>query len=185
MLEAHYAERHDPSGGCGPCPTDHVQWIGQGVAFTLTWCKECPKCEHHPKCPPAQCTTLCDYVCERTGSERGPIPPARDLESICAEPGPLRQSRCGGWQYDADAGVPIACVYVHAVVPEYCGAKYGFRGDPPAICSVRPFVYRTPLLYELIRGCHVDLARVESLSWQKWVLGNRDWNYEVRLGGIP
>jgi hypothetical protein len=179
VLEAHYAERHDPSGGCGPCPTDHVQWIGQGVVFTLTWCKECPKCEHHPKCPPAECTTLCDYVCERTDSEHGLIPPADDLASICTEPGPLSQSRCGRWQYDAKAGVPIACVYVHAVVPEYCGAKYGFRGDPPAICSVRPFVYRTPLLYELIRGCHVDLARVESLSWQDWVLGNRPWNYKV------
>jgi hypothetical protein len=165
VLKAHYAERHHPPAGCGPCPTDHVQWIGQGVVFTLTWCKECPKCEHHPKCPPAQCTTLCDYVCERTGSEHGPIPPACDLEAICAEPGQLCESRCGRWRYDIEAGVPIACVHVQAVVPEHCGAKYGFRDDPPAICSVRPFVYRTPLLYELIRGCHVDLARVESLSW--------------------
>ena len=71
----------------GPCPTDQVQWIGQGVVFSLTWCRECPKCEHHPTCPPADCTTLCDYVCERTGSARGPVPPADDLESICAAPG--------------------------------------------------------------------------------------------------
>lgn len=166
VLKAHYAERHHPPAGCGPCPTDHVQWIGQGVVFTLAWCKECPKCEHHPKCPPANCTTLCDYVCERTGSEYGVIPPARDLETICAEPGQLCESRCGRWWYDAEAGVPIACVHVQSVVPEHCGPKYGFRDDPPEICSVRPFVYRTPLLYELIRGCHIDLARVERLSWK-------------------
>lgn len=45
------------------------------------------------------------------------------------------------------------------------------------ICRVRPLVYRNPLLYELAGGCDVDLPRVTSVSWQKWIVAG--WSAAV------
>jgi hypothetical protein len=179
VLAAHYAERREPPDGCAPCPSDRVQWIEQSVAFSLTWHERCPQCEHQCDCPPAQCATLCDYVCGRTGSSENGIPAAPDLAEICRKPDELCESECGCWRYDAGGGIPIACLRVENEIPPdaKCGPRFVFADTAPSICTVRPFVYRTPLLYELVRDCHVDLARVESLSWQDWLVP--EWSKKI------
>jgi len=178
VLQAHYAQRHDPPEGCGPCPSDAVQWIEQKVVFTLSpWCGEAKwAC---PKLPEDGCITLRDYVCGRTGSERGSVPQADDLEWACSEPGSLCDTPCGDWKYDREAGIPIACVWVCDVTPKdvECGPMYGFCPCEPVVCEVRPYVYRTPLLFELARNRHVDLPRVQKLTWDDWLM--RDWNCTV------
>jgi hypothetical protein len=171
VLQAHYAQRYDPPEGCGPCPSDAVQWIKEKVVFTLSpWCQEANwDC---PQLPQDECITLRDYVCGRTGSEPGPVPRADDLKWACSEPGPLCETPCGEWKYDREAGIAIACVWVCDVRPKdaECGPMYGFCPCVPKVCEVRPYVYRTPLLFELARDCHIDLAHVASLSWEEWLV---------------
>ena len=99
---------------------------------------------------------------------------------MCSECGPLQSSTCGEWNYDPDAGIPIAIVRIHSIIPKNanCGPQFEFAPDPPkAVCSIRPFVYRNPLLFELIRGCHIDLVQIDRLSkcWENWAIGNRAW----------
>lgn len=171
VLRAHHAERRDPPDECGPCPSDDAQWVEQRVVFSLTL-EAYPDCAAHPACPPADCATVCDYVCERSGSvwhpqpkdEHGWIPPADGLDDICIDGGPLCRIESGGWRYDAESGVPIACVKVHETKPAHCGAEFGFGPEPPKICSVRPVVVRTPVLYELIRDCHIDAAHIAGVG---------------------
>ena len=171
VLQAHYAQRHDPPDGCGPCSSDAVQWLEQKVVFTLSpWCPEANwDC---PQLPQDQCISLRDYVCGRTGSETGPVPRADDLKWACSEPGSLCDTPCGEWQYDREAGIPIACVVVCDVRPKNaeCEPIFGFCPCEPKVCDVRPYVYRTPLLFDLARDCHIDLARVASLSWEEWLV---------------
>jgi hypothetical protein len=171
QLQAHYAERSDPPEACGLCPSDAVQWLEQKVVFTLSpWCPEVNwDCPHIPD---DTCVTLRDYVCGRTRSEVGPVRPGGDLEWACREPGPLCETSCGGWKYDRDAGIPIACVWVCNVMLKdaACAPVYGFCPCVPKVCEVRPYVYRTPLLFELARDCHIDLARVASLSWEECLI---------------
>jgi hypothetical protein len=178
VLQAHYAQRYDPPEGCGPCPSDAVQWIKEKVVFTLSpWCPEANwDC---PQLPQDECITLRDYVCGRTGSEPGPVPRADDLKWACSEPGPLCETPCGEWKYDREAGIPIACVWVCDVRPKdvECGPMYGFCPCVPKVCEVRPYVYRTPLLFELARDCHVDLPRVRDLTWKDWLM--RDWSCTI------
>ncbi|WP_454778184.1 hypothetical protein [Georgenia muralis] len=62
--------------------------------------------------------------------------------------------------------------------PDPCDPRYGFcpKTEPDTV-SVRPFVYRNPLLYELTSCCDTDLPRVRSVSWQDWLDGG--WSTPV------
>lgn len=179
LLMAHYAERTEPKGGCGPC-ADRPEWIDEGVVFSLTPVKgdRCPP--DGRACPIHRgCVDLDQYICFRTGSQKDKrIDPADDLATACRDPAALKALECSDISLDPEAGIAIACVRIENVAPEGCEAKLGFRSADQA-CAVRPRVFRTPLLYELIRGCQDNLARVESLSWQEWIVdeAKQDWNY--------
>jgi hypothetical protein len=49
------------------------------------------------------------------------------------------------------------------------------------VCSVRPFVYRNPLLFELAKECHTDFPRVKSLSWERILNQSISWEDFVYL----
>lgn len=169
-LSAHYARLETPSGGCGPCG-DRPEWIEEGVVFTLT--EDCQPADR--TCPGhCECVGLDDYICYRTASAPGSIPPAPDLEWACEAAGPLCRVHCSDISYDPAAGIPLACVEVRNLAPPDCPERWGFV-EAGETCEIRPRVYRTPLLYELIRGCQHDLARVQSLSWEKWLGKDPDW----------
>jgi hypothetical protein len=106
-----------------------------------------------------------------------PIPD--DLATACEGPAALCRIDCSDLLYDPDAGIPIACVTIENLADDDCPERWGF-GELGDGCEVRPYVYRTPLLYELIHGCQNDLARVEALSWQDWCVGiGPDFDYQV------
>lgn len=177
-LSVHYAERRAPEGGCGPCG-DKPEWTESGVVFSLT--RDCQEADRACPAPaPGKCVSWDEYICSRTGSGKGKLPAAPDLEWACASPGDLCRIECTDDEYDPHAGIPIACVEVVNLAARDCPEVWGFS-KVDKTCDVRPYVYRTPLLYELIRGCQDNLARVESLSWQEWCvgLGMADWEYEV------
>jgi hypothetical protein len=162
-LSIHYARREVPGGGCGPC-ADQPQWIEEGVVYSLR--HECRPLDRACVRPSeACCIDLDEYVCLRNRSHEGLLPPAADLEWACSEPGELSRIGCSDIFYDPDAGIPIACVEVRNLCENTeCEPRWGF-GEVRETCEVRPWVYRTPLLYELIKGCQNDLARVESVRW--------------------
>ena len=211
-LCVHYAERLTPPDGCGPCASDEARWREQSVVFTLE--KDCSKTNRHcPDHPEDACISHEDYLCQRTGAEAGPIPLADDLKwASCKEPtAPLCQTECGGWLYDPEACIPIACVEICDLAPkekphegkypagqqeeprhdeheqnqtkdrmddcepkpveQLCEPRYGFCPSRTETCLVRPYVYRTPLLYELLNCCDVNLARVRDVSWRNWLAG--------------
>lgn len=178
-LMAHYAERRLPKGGCGPC-AEQPEWIDEGVVFRLEGPTDgkCPP--DNRSCPtPKGCVSLDEYICFRSGSQKDQrIDPAGDLEIACQDPAALKPVECSDIWLDPKAGIPIACVEVGNYAPEGCEAQLGFRAADQA-CAVRPRVFRTPLLYELIRGCQDNLARVASLSWQEWIVDEtkQDWEY--------
>lgn len=177
-LLAHYAERRMPKGGCGPCG-EQAEWIDEGVVFSLA--KGCePANRDCPSPRGGRCVSLDDYICFRTGSEPGPIPTAPDLKWACMNAGELCRVDCSDISYDPGAGIPIACVELANLAAADCPEEWGFA-KVGECCEVRPRVYRTPLLYELIHGCQHNLARVEALSWQDWCVGFGavDWDYRV------
>ena len=114
-----------------------------------------------------------------------------------AEPGELCPTGVDDWLYDPDPEVcvPIACVEICDLAnrdapsrgsskrssPD-CEPRYGFCPTAPDTCRVRPFVYRNPLLYELVKGCDVELPRVQEISWQDWI--DRGWRERVRVVGV-
>jgi hypothetical protein len=172
-LSIHYARREVPGSGCGPC-SDQPHWIEEGVIYSL-------RHERRDECQPidrdcvrpgeacideeASCIGLEEYVCLRNGSGKGALPPAADVEWGCSQPGALTRIGCSDISYDPDAGIPVACVEVRNVCENpKCEPRWGF-GEVRETCAVRPWVYRTPLLYELIKGCQNDLARVEAVRW--------------------
>ncbi|HEY0412418.1 MAG TPA: hypothetical protein VGD66_04680 [Allosphingosinicella sp.] len=162
-LMIHYARREVPGGGCGPC-SDQPQWIEEGVVYSLR--HECSPLDRTCVRPSeASCIGLDEYVCLRNGSREGRLPPAADLEWACSQSGALTRIGCSDIFYDAEAGIPIACVQVRNLCenPE-CKPQWGF-GEIGETCEVRPWVHRTPLLYELIKGCQNNLAHVESVRW--------------------
>jgi hypothetical protein len=167
----HFAERREERHGCGPCDSE-PEWIEQGVVFTLRADCDAPD-RSCPDIPDGSCIDLDEYVCLRTGSHSGPIPPEPDLQWACAVAGPLCKTECG-WQYDSEAGVPLARVRLRNLRGDDADCDPIWAFDKVDNCSVRPFVSRTPLLLELIRGCHTDLAKVQEFSWQDWTLAGYD-----------
>lgn len=162
-LSIHYARRKVPGGGCGPC-SDDPQWIEEGVVYSLR--HECRRLDRACVRPDeAGCIDLDEYVCLRNGSDEGALQSAADLEWACRPTGSLTRIGCSDIFYDSEAGIPIACVEVRNLCenPD-CEPHWGF-GEVRETCEVRPWVYRTPLLFELIKGCQNDLARVESVRW--------------------
>lgn len=175
-LMIHFAERRVIRGGCLPC-AKHADWAEDGVVFTLA-----EGCNHADRsCPTHErCISWDDYICARNASGHDEELFPDDLKSACEASGELCQIECSDLWYDPEAGIPIACVWIDDLADDGCPERWGF-GAVGATCDVRPYVYRTPLLYELIKGCQDDLAQVESLSWQDWLVdaGKHDWNYEV------
>ncbi|MEA3016776.1 MAG: hypothetical protein QOI38_1498, partial [Sphingomonadales bacterium] len=171
------ARREVPGSGCGPC-SDRPQWIEEGVVYSLR--HECGPLDRRCVRPrEAACIDLDEYVCLRNGSDEGMLPRTADLEWACGEAGALRRIGCSDVYYDADAGIPLACVQVRNLCENTeCDPQWGF-GEVDRSCEVRPWVYRTPLLYELIKGCQNDLARVQSLRWGENESGAGGWPKEV------
>jgi hypothetical protein len=90
--------------------------------------------------------------------------------------------------YDADAGVPLACVEVRNLCADpTCPPRWGI-GEVGSACEVRPWVYRTPLLFDLIKGCQNDLARIESVRWGDASIGASGWpdevSWDILAGGL-
>jgi hypothetical protein len=171
VLSIHYAERREEKSGCGPCESA-PEWIEQGVVFTLR-----PHCEPpHRSCPDipdGSCINLDEYLCLRTGAHSGDVPPQPDLKWGCVPQGQLCRTECG-WRYDDEAGVPLALVHLLNIRGDAdCDPIWAFA-ERVDNCSVRSFVSRTPLLLELIRGCHTDLPKVQEFSWQEWTLAGYD-----------
>lgn len=182
-LSAHFAAHPPEADGCLPFAGERAQWWREGVVFTLR-----PGCEpadrRCPTHPEGACIGHDAYVCRRTGArpgaDPGSVPVSPDIGWLLAEP-PRELCATGldGWQYDPDpqACVPIACVEICDLAEAGCAPRYGFATETPEVCAVRPFVYRNPLLYELVKGCDVRLPRVESISWQDWI--DRGWRDRI------
>ena len=176
-LSIHHARRQVPGSGCGPC-SDRPQWIEEGVVFSLREGCE-PLDRGCARTDDTCCIDLDEYVCLRNAAHDGPLPRADDLEWACSEDGPLCRIGCSDVYYDADAGIPIACVEIRNLCDRPgCAPQWGF-GEIEGRCEVRPWVYRTPLLYELIKGCQNQLAQVESVSWGSVSSGANGWPDEV------
>jgi hypothetical protein len=168
-LKLHYAEKPASGGnGCGPCD-DGSEWTREGVTFSLE--HGCYPLQPHCPDPCSKCIETRDYVCGRLGGAHEPVQPMADLRELCAEPGPLCGVGAHDWLFDPKAGLPLACVEVSDLNAGRagCDVALGFDANCLATCEHRPHVYRNPLLFELVSGCHVDLARVERVSFQHWL----------------
>lgn len=175
-LRAHYAERR-----LGPerqhwCEEQDVHWVCEEVVYSLV-----PRCKGvRHTCPDHcdECISLNQYTCRRLGAvEEDVIPPFEDLRGLCDDPERLCPVDCdSNLNYDPDSPVPIACVKICDISPEGedCEPEYGFCYKRAKVCRHRKYVYRNDYLHELIRGCHIDLARVWWLSWRRWLVGRRD-----------
>ncbi|MBU0654314.1 MAG: hypothetical protein KJ914_04175 [Gammaproteobacteria bacterium] len=170
-LSLHYAERRvSDEAGCG-CKHEQTDWVEEGVVFTLSKgcceaaCGECPdNC-----CKDDTCLDACDYACGHTSSTNNCIKPDACLTNVCKDVPKLCDASCGDWFYDADHGIALGCVDICDLSEksDKCGPQLGFCAAQPEVCHTRPYVYRNPLLYELIMGCQRDLPKVEALYWKK------------------
>ena len=182
-LYVHYAERHsDVDQHCG-CDDNGVDWVEEGVVFTLR-----PGCEKVDNCCPPlgshqhsseHCIERQGYICERLGAtDHHYIDPPECLENLChMPPEPCATAPCG-WLYSDSAGLSLACVLVKKTESERCDPPYQFAPVDPRVCEFRQYVYRNPLLFELIQGCDKNHAHVESLSFEDWVRTN-SWERPV------
>ncbi len=170
-LSVHYAEHRaagsSDSMGCGGCDADGVLWVDHSVVFTLK--KGCYEkesdCEIWNGCP-----DINEFVCESLAREP------------CYEtPKELYPTHCDGEYYDPHHGISLACVHICDLSrnQEHCDPQYGFCDDEPSVCSYRPFVYRNDLLHKLIRGDHHNYAQVKKLSWQEWILYEKEWSDQI------
>lgn len=173
----HYAARPPVTDDCGHCADDRSGWFQEGVVFTLrSACHRVDRrCAVHP---PGACVGHEAYLCRRTGAHPGEnprtVPVSADVDWMLADPGRLSTTGCDDWSYDPnpEVCVPVACVEIRDLADRTadpdCEPSLGF-GTSVEVCRVRPFVYRNPLLYELVKGCDVLLPRVQAISWQDWV----------------
>ena len=172
-LWVHYAEKHEEFDD--NCDKDvGSPWVQEGVVFSLT-----PDCDEIcDRCPPKadECITENDYICGRLGADDdSPVPPQKDLAMLCKCCGELCPVDCDDWLYDP-RGIPLACVEVVEVDRggKDCDSELEFADTEPHICRHRPYVYRNPLLYELLHNCHRDLPRVADLSFRPFLKSTWD-----------
>lgn len=186
-LTAQYAVRTPDRDGCYPSGKRRPPWTEEGVVFTLNPDSgdDGGGCPHHPW---TRCVGHGEYLHRRNGGLPLTSPSVRespDVDWYSRKPGPTRDSCRNGWDYDPDpeAGVPLARVKICDLAggdegPGDCDPRFGFCPDTaPEVVTVRPLVYRNPLLYELARCCDADLPRVEKMSWQEWT--DEGWNVTV------
>ncbi len=172
-LCVHYAEHRlassSVSTGCGSddADGDDVLWVDHGVVFALQ--KGCDEKESDCKTWDG-CPDINGYVCETLAREP------------CYEtPDELHPTHRDDEYYDPNHSIPLACVHIYlSRSQEQCGAQYGFCDDEPSVCNYRPFVYRNELLYQLIRGDHHNFAQVKALSWQDWILYEKEWIDQIK-----
>jgi hypothetical protein len=190
-LCAHFACRPPRVDECLPLAGARSQWWKEGVVFTLQ--SECDTvdrtCPDHPE---GRCIDHDHFLCRRTGAlpgdDDGDIAVSDDVPWLVKDPSaPDCPTGRDGWVYDPDPDVcvPIARVEICDLAndrsekeedPE-CDPRYGFCSTAPDPCGVRPYVYRNPLLYELVKECDVSLSRVQAISWSDWI--ERGWSHEV------
>ena len=175
-LLVHYAERR--TGSDGRCCRRGAEWVQEGVVFSLE--KGCQAVSS--PCPEQsrECISTTDYICGRLGAAHTGTPPDEHLRALYTDCGDLSAVGPDHWLYDPN-GLSLACVEICRPDVDRkgreCPAEFVFCPSQPEICAHRPYVFRNPLLAELIRGCHVDLARVKKLSWQDWILDG--WQAQV------
>lgn len=139
------------------CPTDHGNW-GYDPAV----------------CVPIACVRICDLT--RHGDDDRPVnepSPSEDSPPTSYEPTPAKPDPRSPGAYEPE---PEDAHRPHPQEPR-CDPRYGFCPSKPEVCKVRPHVYRTPLLYELLNCCDVNLPRVRSVSWSPWL--ERGWDTAV------
>ena len=186
-LLAHYAARPPSDDECHPIAGPGALWRREGVAFSLhPGCHQVSReCTDHP---PGSCISHDHYLARRTGGDPGDDPHdvqvSADLGWLLTEPGPPTcPAGPGHWYYDerTDVAVPLACLTIADLADPSaqppCPPRYGFTDDRPRVDDVRPYAYRNPLLYELIRGCDVELPRIKSISWHDWI--EQGWDHRV------
>jgi hypothetical protein len=187
-LIAHYAVRTPNGDDCTPSEGSRSPWTEEGVVFTLNpsngdndW-----GCPEHPQDRPVGHR---EYLHRRNGGLPLGMPsvePSPDVDWYSRKPGPTRDACHDGWEYDANpaVGVPLAQVEIcNLVDPDQsaggCDPRYGFNPEStPEVVTVRPLVYRNPVLYELAHCCDTDLPRVKDISWQEWI--DKGWDEPVR-----
>ncbi len=164
-LVAHYAEER--ATHVNRCGCEGADWVRERVVFSIR--PDCPKLT--PRCPDhvKDCIDAPQYRCERLGgvTERSKIGKQPDLNALCDEPRELCPvGRCDLW-YDP-VGVPIACVRIGACPPrtgdEHNTSSVVFLPGCRDTCAARRWVYRNPLLRELIDRCDTTYAHVRSIS---------------------
>ena len=168
-LCVHYAEHHAVGSSSEPCDaeSDEVLWIDHCVVFTLK--KGCTEndldCKSWDGCP-----DINDYVCHQLAQE-----------SCCESPEKLCPTQFDGKYYDPHYGIPLVCIEICDLSEKakQCDPRYGFCCNEPLVCHYRPYVYRNDLLYQLTRGDHLNYARVEKLSWDSWILYNKQWSEPI------
>jgi hypothetical protein len=146
------------------CPTGHGDWGYDPAVYV-----------------PIACVKICDLTRHGDDSASGPEPPAdEEFEPTSYRPTPSEPEGGSPGEYKLDPGGPTKHEpdrgdrsERHPREPK-CDPKYGFCPSKPEVCKVRPHVYRTPLLYELLNCCDVDLPRVRSVSWSPWL--ERVWD---------
>lgn len=186
-LTAHYAVRTPDQDDCCSSARHRPPWTEEGVVFSLD-----PDCGNDncdcPDHPWERCVSHDEYLHRRNGGlplRAASVRESPDVDWYSRTPGPTRDACQDGWDYDPvpEVGVPLARVKICDLTREDerardCDPRYGFCPDtPPEVVTVRPLVYRNPLLYELTRCCDADLPRVEEISWQDWI--HEDWRVRV------
>ena len=154
-----------PGRGCGPC-SDRPQWIEEGVVYQPPPRMRAARPRLRPRrARPAASTSTNMSACA-TAPTRGRCRPPPIWQWACGQAGQL--SRHGLQRHllrrrGRNSDRLRRCS--RTLRKPATAIRNGASAKCSTTCEVRPWVYRTPLLYELIKGCQNDLARVESVRW--------------------
>ena len=169
LLLAHYAELEQDIEDCSWGPSS-VEWVREGVVFSLVKPGQV-RTRNCPALTDPEHMDVIKYVCGRNGGANSGVEVDGDLRRLTEEPAALSCIGPDGWLYDAEAGLPLGQVTIAPTPAERteCFGEFAFGTTTPEVCEYRQHVVRNPLLLELLRGCHVEPARVESLSFSAWL----------------
>ena len=185
LLRAHYAElqvdgvRIEDDCGGDRCEANH---ICETVVYSLEAIDCCPSglpgCHPHFCADESQCACegereSCDECDERGKLQHGPAldrGPHRQLAKWSESFGGIKPcdkgclEHAGCVAFDADAGIPLACV----TIGFHCGEPYvdAIVDDLGPRRLARP----NEVLFDLSRGC--DLVRIADVSWRDWLEGD-------------